>query len=248
MNAIPLEQEVEYPISDGQPMAESPLHLKVMLNLIEGLTRRYAEVPDVWVSGNLFLCYERGNPAACIAPDVLVAKGVVADRMRHNYLLWEEEVPPCLVIEVTSRKTHREDRVKKKNVYERIGVEEYVLFDPSGEYLRPRLQEYRLQGGRYQAVRLEEDGSLLSQATGLRLRPEGQRLRLVDIVTGEPVLWPEEVEAARRVAEAKAAEEAAARRAAEAKAAEEAAARWAAEERLRILEEELSRLRKMERS
>ncbi len=38
MNAIPLEQEVEYPISDGQPMAESPLHLKVMLDLVEGLT------------------------------------------------------------------------------------------------------------------------------------------------------------------------------------------------------------------
>ncbi|HEV2851396.1 MAG TPA: Uma2 family endonuclease [Thermoanaerobaculia bacterium] len=215
MNAIPLEQEVEYPISDGQPMAESPLHMKVMFDLIEGLTRRYAEVPDVWVGGNLFLCYERGNPAACLAPDVLVAKGV-ANWMRPNYLLWEEKVPPCLVVEVTSRKTRREDQVKKKNVYEGIGVEEYVLFDPSGEYLRPRLQGYRLQDGRYQAVRLEEDGSLLSQATGLRLRPEGQRLRLVDAVTGEPVLWPEEVEAARR----------------------------AAEERVRALEEELSRLRK----
>jgi Uma2 family endonuclease len=232
MNAIPLEQEVEYPISDGQPMAESPLHLKVMIDLIEGLTRRYAEVPDVWVGGNLFLCYERGNPAASLAPDVLVAKGV-AQRVRHNYRLWEEKVPPCLVIEVTSRKTRREDQVKKRNVYERIGVEEYVLFDPSGEYLRPRLQEYRLQDGRYQTVRLEEDGSLLSEATGLRLRPEGQRLRLMDIVTGEPVLWPEEVEAAWRAAEAKAAEEMAARR--------------AAEERVRALEEELSRLRKMER-
>lgn len=215
MNAIPLEQEVEYPVSDGQPMAESPLHMKVMMDLIEGLERRYAEVPDVWVGGNLYLCYERGNPAASLAPDVLVAKGV-AKWMRPNYRLWEEKVPPSLVVEVTSRKTRREDQVKKKNIYERIGVEEYVLFDPSGEYLRPRLQEHRLQDGRYQAVRLEEDGSLLSQATGLRLRPEGQRLRLVDIVTGEPVLWPEEVEAARR----------------------------AAEERVRVLEEELSRLRK----
>jgi Uma2 family endonuclease len=222
MNAIPLEQEMEYPTSDGQPMAETSLHLTVMFDLIESLTRRYAEVPDVWVGGNLFLCYERGNPAACLAPDVLVAKGV-AKWMRPNYLLWEEKVPPCLVVEVTSRKTHREDQVKKKNVYERIGIEEYVLFDPYGEYLRPRLQEHRLQGGRYQPVRQEEDGSLLSQTTGLRLRPEGQRLRLVDAVTGEPVLWPEEVEAARVAA---------------------VAARHAAEERVRILEEELSRLRK----
>lgn len=236
MNAIPLEQEMEYPISDGQPMAESPLHLKVMIDLIESLTRRYAEAPDVWVGGNLFLCYERGNPAACLAPDVLVARGVVANRMRHNYLLWEERVPPCLVVEVTSRKTRREDQVKKKNVYERIGVEEYVLFDPSGEYLRPRLQEYRLQEGHYQAVRLEEDGSLLSQATGLRLRPEGQRLRLMDAVTAEPILWAEEVEAARVAAVT-------ALLATEVKVAEEVAARRAAEERVRVLEEELSRLR-----
>ncbi len=57
MSAIPLEQEIEYPTSDGQPMAETTLHRKVMSDLIEALERRYAGVPDVWVGGNLFLCY-----------------------------------------------------------------------------------------------------------------------------------------------------------------------------------------------
>jgi len=49
MGALPLEQEIEYPTSDGQPMAETTLHRKVMNDLIEGLERRYADVPDVWV-------------------------------------------------------------------------------------------------------------------------------------------------------------------------------------------------------
>jgi Uma2 family endonuclease len=228
MSAIPLEQEIEYPTSDGQPMAESTLHRKVMNDLIEGLENRYADAPDIWVGGNLFLCYERGNPSACRAPDVLLAKGV-AKEMRPNYLLWDE-VPPSLIIEVTSRKTRHEDLRDKKPIYEQIGVEEYVLFDPYGDYLRPRLQGYRLQAGRYQPILLEEDGSLLSRTTGLTFRPEGQRLRMVEATTGEPLLWPEE--------------EAAARKAAEKRAAQEARARRAAEEEVRALKAELDRLRR----
>jgi Uma2 family endonuclease len=219
MGALPLEQEIEYPTSDGQPMAETLEHQTVMIDLILGLRHRYAAVPDVWVGGNFFLCYEKGNPRACVAPDVLLARGVVKWN-RPNYLLWEEK-NPSLIVEVTSRKTQRKDQHFKKSLYERIGVEEYVLFDPLEEYLRPRLQGFRLSRGRYQPIPLE-DGSLLSRTTGLRFQPEGERLRLVDAITGKPMLWPDEVDAAYAC---------------------ETAARRAAEERLQALEEELKRLR-----
>ena len=227
MSAIPLEREMEYPTSDGQPMAETTLHRKVMADLIEALERRYAGEPDVWVGGNLFLCYRKGDPSAALAPDVLLAKGVTKWD-RPNYLLWEE-TPPSLVVEVTSRKTRREDRGKKKDVYEHIGVEEYVLFDPYGDWLRPRLQGFRLEGGRFQPIAPAEDGSLPSRATGLILRPEGERLRLFDPATGKPLLWTDELEGARAEAEAALAE-------AEARLAEERAARARLEERLRELE------------
>jgi Uma2 family endonuclease len=92
---------------------------------------------------------------------------------RPNYLLWEE-TPPSLVVEVTSRKTRREDQGPKKSLYERIGIEEYVLFDPYGDYLRPRLQGHRLVEERYQPIPLAEDGTLLSRTTGLIFRPEGR--------------------------------------------------------------------------
>jgi Uma2 family endonuclease len=257
MSAMPLEQEIEYPTSDGQPMAETPWHQQVMIDLILGLRRRYAQAPDVWVGGNFFLCYERGNPNAHVSPDVMLARGVEKKRRRDNYRLWEER-PPSLVVEVTSRSTCEEDVGRKKDLYERLGVEEYVLFDVFGDYLRPRLQGSWLEGGRYRPIPLEANGSLRSRTTGLVLRPEGERLRLVDAVTGEALLWPEEVEAAHVLAEERAAREAAAwraeaaarreaeaaREAAEARAAEQAAARQAAEERLRDMEEELKRLRK----
>lgn len=264
MNAIPLEQEMEYPSSDGQPMAEGPEHLQVMIDLVDGLTRRYAEVPDVWVGGNLFLYYEPGNRKARVSPDVLLAKGVAKQKERRNYLLWNER-PLSLVIEVTSQKTRYRDENVKKPLYQQIGTEEYVLFDPLGEYLRPPLQGYRLLRGRYQPIPLEPDGSLLSRTTGLRLKREGYRLRMVDVITGKPLLWPEELEAlakaegiraakaearaaeeiaARQAAEARAAEEATARQAADARAAEEAAAREILEKEMRALKEELDRFRR----
>jgi Uma2 family endonuclease len=228
MGALPLEQEIEYPTSDGQPMAETPEHMQVMFDLIFGLRQRYVAAPDVWVGGNLFLCYEQGNAKACVAPDVLLAKGV-AKWDRPNYLLWAEG-PPSLVVEVTSRKTQRRDQRVKKPLYERLGIEELILFDPFEEYLRPRLQGYRLSWGRYKPIPPEADGSLLVRTTSLRLKPEGKRLRMVEAATGKPILWTEEETVARQDAEA-------ARQAAEARTAE-------AEERIRALEQELERLRK----
>jgi hypothetical protein len=105
---------------------------------------------DAWVGANFFLYYKEGNPKARVSPDVLLARGMDR-RDRRNYLLWEEKIP-SLIVEVTSRKTRRKDTGLKKEVYERIGVEEYILFDPLGEYLRPQLQGYRLVRGRYQSA------------------------------------------------------------------------------------------------
>jgi hypothetical protein len=162
-----------------------------------------------------------------------------------------------LIVEVTSKSTHREDTSKKKEIYERIGVKEYVLFDPYEEYLHPSLQGFRLERSRYKPILLEPDGSLVSQVTGLILRREGDRLRLVEPSTGEPLRWPDEWvaeyraanqelrqarEEARRVAETtRCAEQEAAEAKREAADAEQRAAE--AEQRAAALEAEIARLR-----
>jgi Uma2 family endonuclease len=245
MAAIPLQQEIEYPTTDGQPMAETTLHRKIMSNMIEGLEHWFRDAQDVWVGGNLFLYFEKGNPRAVVAPDVLLVHGV-RKWDRPIYKLWEEGRAPSLVIEVTSSSTKDEDLNDKKDVYRRLGVEEYFLFDPCGDYLEPPLQGYRLESGWYVPMPAETDGSLASRKAGLLLRTEGERLRLIDPETGRPLPWGEEqaeareaAETAREAAEARAAEEAAARKAAEAKAVQ-------AEERIRLLEEELARLRRQQ--
>lgn len=69
--------------------------------------------------------------------------------------------------------------------------------------------------GRYQPFPLEPDGSLLSRITGLRLRIEGENLRLIDEATGERFLFVEEERVARLAAEERAEQETRARRALE---------------------------------
>lgn len=223
MGAIPLQRgEIYYPESDGQPMGESDLHREEMTYLIKGLQEHFRRDPEVYVAGNLFFYYKKGDPRSVVAPDVFVIKGVSSE-LRRTYKLWEEGESPCLVIEVTSDSTQDEDLDRKKVLYERLGVEEYFLFDPLGDYLSPRLQGYRLAGDRYQPAAAEADGSLKSLTTGVTFRLEGQRARLVKTATGEPILRFEESEAARRAAEERV---------------------RTAEERNRSLEEEVARLRR----
>ena len=203
MAAIPLQRDIHYPESDGEPMAETEIHLDVTIDLIQALRRRYREDPEVYVVGDMFLYYVQGDPRSVVSPDVFLVRGVPKTPRRRVYKLWEEGEAPSLVIEVTSDSTADEDTHKKKAIYERLGVEEYFLFDPLGDYLKPSLQGYRLTGGRYQRIPAEPDGSLRSLVTGLILRPEADsRLRLVDAETGEPLLTDAELDDRLRATEA----------------------------------------------
>lgn len=208
MSAIPLRKTVHYPDSDGLPMADNDRQAEVMIDLRHALRTRYAAEPDVYVSTNLFIYYQEGNPGARIAPDAFVVFGV-PKRKRRSYRIWEEGQVPVLAFEIASQEAPQELLNKKKILYERIGIEEYVVFDPDAEFIHPPFQGFRLENGRYWPIPLEPDGSLVSRTTGLRIQPEGTSLRLIDIASGERYPWAEESEARAREAEerARAAEE-----------------------------------------
>jgi Uma2 family endonuclease len=195
------QQSIHYPATDGRPMAETDVHIDVLIYLREALRDHFRDAPQVYVAGNMLLYYEEGNPAACVAPDVFVVRGV-AKGERRAYRLWEEGHPPAAAFEITSRGTRLEDLGTKRALYAMLGVREYFLYDPLGEYLQPPLQGYRLQEGEYQRMPPGGQGALASQELGLELRIEEGRLRLVDSATGERLLTPAEVQAARRAAEA----------------------------------------------
>jgi Uma2 family endonuclease len=235
---------VDYPTSDGKPMAETDLHRQDVVDLIETLKDHFAADPNVYVSGNLPLYYVEGDPRRSVAPDVLVARDVPKLPPRKYYQVWKEGKAPDVVIEITSQTTRRQDQTKKKALYRDVlKVPECFQFDPTEDYLTPSLQGVRLVEGQYVPITAVE-GRLPSAILGLHLERRGTELRLYDPATGRCLLTPTE----------RAAEEAAARHHAEQERRREAEARHHAEqERLRVeneneqLRRELEALRRAQR-
>jgi Uma2 family endonuclease len=185
---------IEYPESDGKPVGETDVHRREILHTIETLERHFRDAPDIYVSGNLMFYYEEGNPSAVVSPDVFVVKGV-RKGLRRTYKLWEEGVAPCVVIEMTSRSTRLEDKGNKRALYALLGVREYFLFDPLGEYLKPPLQGFTLVDGEYAALPVESDGGIISRELGLKLCRDETVLRLFDLASGREVVRTEDLSA-----------------------------------------------------
>lgn len=137
---------------------------------------------------------------------------------RDSYKIWEEGQVPAVIFEMTSKGTQAEDQTFKKTLYEQLGVQEYCLFDPKGEWIKEQLQGYHLHGETYE---LMSDGR--SQPLQLRLEIEGKLIGFYREDTGEKLLIPEELTVALQ---------------------QETLARQQAEERAEELESMLTRYRK----
>jgi Uma2 family endonuclease len=187
-----LDEEI-YPSSDGKPMAETDVHVTLMASLLGTLRYFYRACDDVYVATNMFLYYQEGQPKKRRAPDIMVVKGVIGKHQRRSFKTWIENAVPSCIIELTSRKTAKEDMKEKKPLYRKLGVKEYILFDPLHSYLPRQLMGYRLVKGRFKSIKPNADGSIRSKELGLRLVPEGRYLAMYDLKTGERLLSLDEL-------------------------------------------------------
>jgi Uma2 family endonuclease len=177
--------EIEYPESDGKPLGETSIHVNVitqsLLGVIQGF---YKDNPNVAVHSNLLVYYVEDDPKRNVCPDLFVALKVPSDIRRRTFKVWDEGKGPDLVIEVTSKKTRREDTGRKFELYRDVlKVREYFLFDPYEEYLKPSLQGHRLMRGRYKLIAALEN-RLPSEVLGLHLERNDFDLRLYNPETG----------------------------------------------------------------
>lgn len=201
-----------YPDSDGQPMTESDATRDYLLYCIEVLRLYFKSRPNVYVSGNLFIYYEEGNPKASVSPDVFIIFGV-NNRKRRSYKTWQEGGKlPNFVLEVTSRSTKRQDEEEKPRLYANLGIEEYFQYDPTADYLKPQLRGFQLLDRTYQPLPLETtpegiqfihspvlglDLQLHSPYVELGIAPLAQDLRFYDPQTRTKLLSRDEVEQVR---------------------------------------------------
>ena len=172
-------------------MGETDLHRQRMFDLIEPLQDHFQSDPQVYVSGNILLYYEKGNPRRRISPDVLVTLGI-PKHPRDIYQAWREGKAPDFVIEITSKTTKHRDLIVKKRLYARLGVREYLMFDPTSDYLKPRFQAFRLGKVRYVRALIHQDQGYHSPLLGFTFKAVGDQLRISVTATGFPLLTPRE--------------------------------------------------------
>src|SRR4028119_1241966 len=199
------QEEIQYPSSDGEPMAESDITRDYMTYGVEALKLHFQGRSDVYVSANSFVYYEEGNKAAVVAPDIYVVFGV-RKRQRDNYKIWKEAgISPQFVLEITSETTQDVDQETKPEIYESLGVREYFQYEPSGDYLNPILQGLRLVNNRYEPIPVNNIAFdtlwLYSEVLGLELHLVSGELRFRNPQTGEFLKTYQQSEQARLAAE-----------------------------------------------
>lgn len=184
--------DIFYPESDGEPMAETDAHANLLIYLKLALEQFFAEREDVYVTGNIMFYYVEGEPKEVISPDVMVCFGV-PKRERTSYKTWEEnDVAPSVVIELSSRGTWRKDLVEKRSLYAMLGVKEYFIFNPLDLKSESRFVALHLKNGDYEAVEIN-GGRTRSEVLGLDLVVAGKTLRLFNPQTDEFLKTTEEL-------------------------------------------------------
>ena len=174
------------------PLPDPEMQEKPQWEIMDAVRSWYGQRSDVFVSGNTGIYYEEGNPNAVVRPDCYVVFGEGAERLwnPYAYRVWDFGATPAFVLEVGSKSTWQNDLGYKRDLYARLGVDEYWRYDPSGGdyYGEPLVGEY-LERGEYQRFELQAgpDGMILAHSRVLRLelRVRDQQLEFHDPETGE---------------------------------------------------------------
>ncbi|HEY8600992.1 MAG TPA: Uma2 family endonuclease [Thermomicrobiales bacterium] len=170
-----------------ETLVGSSIHQGAIVALTEGSDDCAAPRDLPWFVGNqLTLVFPRQGerPPAQPAPDICVHPTLT--RAPRTSLLVAVDGPPALIIEVTSPSTalkrdlNMNSGAGKPLLYEAIGVQEYLVFDPHGEYLGAQVWARRLGPQGYAPWQPTDDGRWHSQTLGISFAPQGFLLRVFD--------------------------------------------------------------------
>jgi Uma2 family endonuclease len=125
-----IEEQVLYPDSDGQPMAENTLQYQWIVTIQGNLDDQYRNDANVFVAGDLLWYAVEGQPTIRVAPDVMVAFGRPKG-YRGSYKQWRERgVAPQVVFEILSPGNRPVAMGLELEFYRNHNVDEYYIYDP----------------------------------------------------------------------------------------------------------------------
>ena len=173
--------EIEYPDSDGKPMADNTLQFQWIVKIKENLDTQYQDDANVFVAGDLLWYPVEGRSDISVAPDALVAFGRPRG-YRGSYMQWREAgIAPQVVFEILSPNNTKAEMQRKLDFYDRYGVEEYYLYDPES----PTLSAWIRQAGKLRPV--AESNGWTSPRLGIRFDLSGAEL-VIFHPNGKPFL------------------------------------------------------------
>jgi Uma2 family endonuclease len=168
-----------------ESVSGSDYHLAAIFTLYDVLLR-YAQraVKHWYVTAEVLVLVDIPdrvrNPWRAM-PDVYVVLDT-PDTFRISLDTRQGEAFPQFLCEVASDSTWDRDIVEKQRVYADLGAREYLVFDPTTEFLGQSLRAWRrAPNGAWESWEPNGQGFLTSTALdGLRLRAEGTLLRVYD--------------------------------------------------------------------
>jgi Uma2 family endonuclease len=130
-----IDEQVLYPDSDGEPMAENTLQYQWIVTIQGNLDDQYRNDTNVFVAGDLLWYAVEGQPTIRVAPDVFVAFGRPKG-YRGSYKQWREGgVAPQVVFEILSPGNRPDAMGRKLEFYRNHNVDEYYIYDPDNNDL-----------------------------------------------------------------------------------------------------------------
>jgi len=238
---IPLTQDDFLDPQEGDHFVQGTLHEKDVEKIKSIFRRLHRHHPEFTVYSDLKIDWGvKGlkNPA----PDVSVIPHVIdPGKPRGQFDVPDEGTRPRFVLEMVSPRFVESDYEKKPNVYERAGVQEYIIIDSNlrdwEDAVAYTLEGYRLHEGRYISIQPDARGWLFSaeNQAWIGVTADSDEFFVIDVQRGEKILpdleQAEVAEQRAEVAEERAIAEAAARQEAEQHVIIERAARQEAERR-----------------
>ena len=169
---MPPTQKIIYPDDDGLPMSNNTEQFDWIVTIKENLELLFANDPNVFVAGDLLWYPIEGNNTIRTAPDAMVVFGSPKGR-RGSYMQWvENDIAPQVAFEILSPGNTTSEMAKKLKFYERHGVEEYYLYDPS----RIELTGWQRIGDELEVIEIID--GWISPRLGIRFDLSGEQLEL----------------------------------------------------------------------
>jgi Uma2 family endonuclease len=206
--------KIDYPDSDGQPMADNTKQFRWIVVIKENLELLYVADPQVFVAGDLLWYPVEGDNTIRQAPDAMVVVGRPKGD-RGSYRQWQEDnIAPQVVFEILSPGNRVGEMLRKLGFYDRHGVEEYYIYDPDrleltgllrGEqglevieaingWVSPRLQiRFQIIDQGLEIYRPDGQRFLTYSELGLELEQERSRVQALESKLRELGVNPDEI-------------------------------------------------------